>query len=400
MKKITVIGAGFAGLTLSLRLAQKGFQVDLYEKSSRVGGLLRTEYTPHGMAEKAANGLLVTESVMQLFDELQVSKALPLQESSKRYIFRNHPSRWPLKIFESLGLLARMAPKMIFRKSALIPRPHETLQQWGLRNLGAAGTEWLLLPGMQGVYGDLTTDLSASLVLGPLFRRKRKGARKYKGLISCEKGMQELIDALHQKVVSLGVQVHLSSEADLSVNTPLVIATSLSAAQKMLPLRNSAVAAVFAKIATRPLISLTLFFKSAPTQYQGFGCLIPQNAGLQTLGVLMNSFIFPKRGSSHSETWILKDSPGVSDEHLLKTVAQERAQILEAHDELVDYRVSRWPEALPMYDLSLEKALEKLAQIPSDKKTYLHGNYLGGIGLSKILERSEELAEQIARDHA
>jgi oxygen-dependent protoporphyrinogen oxidase len=63
---------------------------------------------------------------------------------------------------------------------------------------------------------------------------------------------------------------------------------------------------------------------------------------------------------------------------------------------LVDYRIHRWKNALPLYDVELEKVLRDLKKLPKD--LYLHGNYMGGIGLSKILDRSKELAEEIAND--
>ncbi|MBI5114893.1 FAD-dependent oxidoreductase [Candidatus Poribacteria bacterium] len=41
-KKIVILGAGLAGLRLGARLSEKGFQVELHEKESFVGGLLQT----------------------------------------------------------------------------------------------------------------------------------------------------------------------------------------------------------------------------------------------------------------------------------------------------------------------------------------------------------------------
>lgn len=38
MKKAIIIGAGFGGLSLAIRLQSKGYQVDLFEKNSQPGG--------------------------------------------------------------------------------------------------------------------------------------------------------------------------------------------------------------------------------------------------------------------------------------------------------------------------------------------------------------------------
>ena len=41
MKKIAVIGSGFAGLTSSIELAALGYDVTLYEKNTQAGGRAR-----------------------------------------------------------------------------------------------------------------------------------------------------------------------------------------------------------------------------------------------------------------------------------------------------------------------------------------------------------------------
>jgi oxygen-dependent protoporphyrinogen oxidase len=192
MKKISVIGAGFAGLTISLRLAQKGFSVDLYEKSSRVGGLLGTDKTPYGISEKAANALIRSQKSEELFAELNVPKSFPLESSKKRFIFRDGPSKWPLKFSETVILISRLLPKLIFSQTSLRPHENETLENWGIRNLGASGTRYLLGPAMQGIYGNEISGLSSKLILGGLFTKKRE---KYKGLLTGPGGMQDLARA-------------------------------------------------------------------------------------------------------------------------------------------------------------------------------------------------------------
>ena len=41
MKKVAVIGSGFAGLTSAIELASKGYQVTIFEKNSSIGGRAR-----------------------------------------------------------------------------------------------------------------------------------------------------------------------------------------------------------------------------------------------------------------------------------------------------------------------------------------------------------------------
>ncbi len=401
MKKVSVIGAGFAGMTLSLQLAKKGFQVDLYEKSSRVGGLLGTDVLDSGIAERAANALIRTDNVESLFQELGLAPVLPLDSAKKRFLFRDKPRAWPLRFWETLCFISCLGSKVLRGKKTLIPRSQETLKTWGERNLGSAPTQYILGPAMQGIYGNDVTGLSASLILGPLFHRKKKN--RYGGLVSGPQGMQNIVDKLEMKLRALGVQIHLNSSVDIkSLQHPVVVATSAAVAANLLSNVAPSTSALLAKIRMSSLMSVTMFFAKAQSTYKGFGCLIPRRVGLQSLGILMNSYIFPDRDKVYNETWILGgvDNEAVlhlSDTDLLRLLAEERHRILGNTERLVDVRINRWKNALPYYDLQLEESLNLLKALPSSENIFLHGNYLSGIGLSKILDRSEELAQEILK---
>lgn len=403
MKKVSVIGAGFAGLTVALQLAKKGFAVDLYEGSSRVGGLLGTESSPYGLAEHAANALIRTEKSDELFRELGLSAHLPLESSKKRFIFRDHPRTWPLRLTETLTLITKVLPRLLRGKKSLQPQKGQTLQEWGTATLGESATRFILGPAMQGIYGNDIHELSASLILGPVFSKKKKS--RYKGLLTGRNGMQELIDALEKKLRDLRVTIHLNSKVKVSdVSGPVVIATSASAAGKILEETQPALAQTLQKIRMSSLLSVTLFFDKAQNDYQGFGCLIPRGYGLKSLGVLMNSYIFAHRNKFYNETWILGGAAeesllDLSDSELLELLHKERLRILGNATAPCHSHIQRWKNALPFYDLTLEKVLEELKSQPLPENLYLHGNYLGGIGLSKILERSHALAEEIASRH-
>jgi oxygen-dependent protoporphyrinogen oxidase len=129
--------------------------------------------------------------------------------------------------------------------------------------------------------------------------------------------------------------------------------------------------------------------------------LIPRGYNIKALGILMNSYIFKDRDKVYNETWILggvkeADLLKHSDDHILKLIAEERFKILGQKDVLLDFRINRWDHALPYYDLKLEAAQAELAKTTLPADIFLHGNFLSGIGLSKILERSDRLSDEIA----
>ncbi len=399
MKTISVIGGGFAGLTLTLKLCQRGFHVDLYEASPRLGGLLGTDFTEHGLAERAANSLIRTERVEALFKELDLTPLPSSEFAKKRFLYREKICSWPLSPFETFSLCFRLIPKIFKGKMAFKPNPQETLQAWGERLIGPAATQYILEPALQGIYGGELSRLSAHLILTPLLMKKK--TNKYKGLLSAPLGMQDLVDHLEKKIKTLDVNLHLNTSADLrQLQGPLIIATSAKSASKILSSTHPQVTQILDRIHMLSLLSVTLFFDKPQALFKGFGCLIPRISNFKSLGFLMNPYIFPSRHTTYNETWILggqeNDLLNFSDQEILSLIEKERSQILNLHEKtnIVDYRINRWEKALPYYDLQLEKALEDLPRsLP--KSIMLHGNYLEGIGLSRILERSESIAEKM-----
>ena len=113
--------------------------------------------------------------------------------------------------------------------------------------------------------------------------------------------------------------------------------------------------------------------------------------------MLFNDSIFEGRGPAHAETWIFGGAldPGVVDlteAEFADLIASEREKFYGQHDQPLDVCVTRWPGALPHYSIELEKILMRLPAPP--KNISLVGNYLGRIGLAKILERSAVVAGQ------
>ena len=184
----------------------------------------------------------------------------------------------------------------------------------------------------------------------------------------------------------------------------LVIATSACDATSILQkLDDSSAlenAALLNKVVMEPLISATCFFEKAPTQYQGFGILFPRGQGVRPLGVLMNDLIFNRPAKAHSETWILggaldRQIIDLPDAEIINLVEKTHGLVFDETQKVLEYQITRWPRALPHYTIEHN---EIITQLKPMKKVFLHGNYLGQLGLSRLLEKSEQLAEVIAKD--
>jgi oxygen-dependent protoporphyrinogen oxidase len=218
--------------------------------------------------------------------------------------------------------------------------------------------------------------------------------------------MQDLINKLEHKCRDLGVNFHLNSQISIQdlKGSAIVIATSANAAHILTKDYAPTISHLLSQIKMSSLMSVTVFFEKFQTKFKGFGCLIPREMNIQTLGILMNSYIFKDRDKTYNETWIMggyhnEQLLEKTDSQIIELIQKERQQVLQDSSKILSYRINRWSKALPYYDVDLEIILEKLSKENLPEGLYLHGNYLSGIGLSKILEKSDLIAAQIEKDY-
>lgn len=394
-KEFKILGGGFSGLSLAWYLNKLGHDVSIYEKSNRLGGLLGTNKNQNGLAERAANGIMNSDLLMELTQDLGLEPIFSRDEAKKRYIERDGPQRFPLKFGETMDLLTKVTPLLWQGKERMRPLSHETLKDWGYRRLGAGATNWLIKPAMNGIYAGDVAKMSAKLITNSLIFSKPES--KVKGLMSFKSGMQELVGALEAKLRQKGVEIYLETETKIQPHENWIISTSANAAASAIKNIDPESSLALAKIQILPLITVTAFFEKSLPDIEGFGCLFADRSRTRALGVLMNSNIYNHRGPKYSEGWIFGgaldlDIMQMSDEAIKNEILKTRKEVFKSDEQIIDMVITRWPQALPHYTVELEDIIEKLNR----SKIQLHGNYLSGIGLSHILSRSKKLADQLA----
>lgn len=403
---VTVIGAGFSGLSAAYYLDRAGYEVELVERAGHPGGLIATVRTEWGLVETAATGAMNTQRLEELARDLGVQLLCPARTARKRYIYRNGPSRFPLRLAEIpsfAGFLARLA----LARASVAPRPAESVRAWAMRVMGPGAAHYLAEGALQGIYSGNPEELSASLILGRFFeRRPREPRPRYRGIVAPAGGMGELIEALYDKLLERGVifREHTAFVFQGAPRHPHVIATGAASARALLDPVAPALARALHSLSLSSMITVTAFFPEHCVH--GFGCLFPPVERRRALGVLVNTDIFPNRSRDYvAETWILGGAPGassmlaadlaaLSDERVMNLVLEERHSAFGNTDRPAGFRVTRWPEAIPHYAIPLELALPQLER--GGDNLYLHGNYMGHIGLAKILDRAAALPSQIA----
>lgn len=395
MKRVTIVGGGFSGLTTAYYLAKDGVPVTLVEKDDRLGGMVDTLATPHGLVETAASGIRSTGRLEQLCRELDVPLVVTKKESRRRYLFRDgEPRQWPLGFAESLGFIGRLLGRVA--TGTFRPRPGETIEVWGRRVLGAPATEKILGAALQGIYAGDPAKLSASLILA----KKEKPAKgQMRGLVAPPNGLAQLTAALADRLRTMDVEIRTGTTIDaLPDNGPVVVATSARDAARLLAGRAPDASKAIGSIEMVPLLRVTAFFDSSENTVPGFGTLFPRNEGVRALGVLFNTNIFPNRGEGHSESWIYggaqdREILDFDDAALFDVLRKDRERLFGRHTEASALYPQRWHVGLPHYDLGLERLTGNGIRLPDN--LHLAGNYLRGIGLPLLLERSFAVAREI-----
>lgn len=396
--KVRIVGAGFSGLTLAYFLTKKNIEVEIFDSADRVGGLISTQFTPQGLIETAANGVWNSSLFEELIHDVNVPLAVQKPERKKRYIFRRTLKRWPLTIGESAAFVSRFGFRWLTR--SLKPEPNETIEMWGERVGGRAFARYLLAPALQGIYAGSAARMSAELILARFFQKKKIKKPQIKGTVAPERGMGQLMQALELWLKERGATFTFSQPVLALSDSPWVLATSAWSAAEILKSAAPEAAEALTKAESLPLISATLFFQQVPERFRGFGCLFPEDEKFHSLGVLFNTDIFEKRGRGHSETWILggahhRNLIEKSDEEIVSIILADRVRLFSQFAKPIQVTITRWPKALPHYTVDWKETLANL-QIP--ESIHLTGNYLGHIGLSRILEYNHDLAGKLAKE--
>jgi protoporphyrinogen/coproporphyrinogen III oxidase len=395
MKRVTVVGGGFSGLTTAYYLARRGIEVNLVERQPRLGGLVDTVQTPHGPVEAGASGIRSTGRLEELCRELGVPLLTTMKESRKRYLFRDgEPRQWPLGFGESLGFAGRLGSALVTR--SFRPRDGETVEAWGRRVIGPAATSKILGAALQGIYAGDPAVMSAAAIFG---RREKPPKGELRGLVAPPAGLAQLTAALAAKLAELGVEITTGAAVDTLPDGTVVISTSASDASRLLAGRAPEAARMLGAIDMVPLIRVTAFYPQAENTVKGFGVLFPRNEGVRALGVLINTNIFPDRGEGHSESWIYagaqdREILDLDDAALFEVMDRDRERLYGRHTPPLARYPQRWSVGLPHYDRRVEEIVKN--GVPLPEGIHLAGNYLRGIGLPMLLERSYAVAAEIA----
>ncbi len=405
--KVSIIGAGFSGLALSYYLVKKGFAVDVYDKKSKVGGLIETVVSPWGQYEKAAGSFLNSAQIEEMSRTIGVPLiSLPPYGKRKYIYWGNRPQSFPFGIHDTFALL-RLISLFLFKPKKYRPLHQEEIGQWAKRVLGSH-MQKIVCTALQGIYGGQTEKLSASLLFGPRLQKNQKKPQKTtklelgRGSVYPQTGMEGWMKALQAWLEQnhvrffLGKSCHKDQVSKIDnyvvVCIPAYYLEQCGWAKLFGPFCNIQYSSI---IAIHTFRRWDLAQKQAP-RIRGFGCLFPVQSGFHSLGVIFPEGQFQSNHAPYlQERWLIgqQSLEKMNNEEFFAKIESDFYKLHSQRPHFLHKEVIRHPHALPRYNLYLENILrEKPVQTG---RYYLFGNYIGSIGLTKLAERAQELAQKI-----
>lgn len=390
VKNATVIGGGIAGMLTTYTLVKKGYTVDLFEASGRLGGLIQTLQTPYGMAETGANTLPATPETLAFLKDIGVNVLPAPNDIGKGLIWRDGEARrFPLKPLEAA---------IAFIKAAFIKSDgkEKSFSDWTKIHLGQAALDYLIDPISHGIYGtspehlEIPTAFKMLLVpegktllkhLWPLRKRPKRL------LIAPKEGMQEIVERLEDYFYKTGrVRVHLKFPPYAHPQTPnVVLCVPAYALGQYLPELKEAAD----KIVYSSMVTATVFVKKEflPPLPRSFGLLIPRAEKSNILGIIFTSLLFPNRvyNKEYESFTVMMKTMRDDDAAVKESITKALERFLGAKAEPTFYSITRWPKAIPAYNENVRHFWNKaVSELPPG--TLVFGNYTGDISLRGMIE--------------
>ena len=447
-----VIGAGIAGLTIAHRLNRAGNSVLVLEASGRVGGAIQTHRDGDFLVECGPNTVRGTHpEVGELIEEagLLEERIVASRSAKKRYIVRGGkpvamPMSPPAFIKTSLFSIRaklRLAAEPFIRRAN--PEKEETVAEFVHRRLGKEFLDYAIDPFVSGVHAGRPQDLSVSqvfprlveieqrygsLILGQIrgaSERKRRAEkpRSAAPMFSFARGLDRLPRELARQLgeaVLIGCTVtgfaregrewavEYSDAADRQQSVrslSVVYCGGLQQADLLKPLGPET--DLLQGVYYPPLCVIALGYRRDDVGHplDGFGLLVPSIEKRNILGALFTSTLFEGRapdghvlitafvGGSQQPEMTNGD-----DQRIIRTAEDDLRDLLDIHGRSVFRHVTRWPTAIPQYNLGyggVKNALTALEKRHTG--LFFAGNYRSGISVSDTIHFSYKISETIGK---
>lgn len=448
---IIVVGGGISGLASAWWLQQRGLRVLLLEAATRTGGCIGTTRTHGCLIEAGPNSILDTSPLLgRLLDELAISaERVPANPAAhNRFILKNG-ALMPVPLsplaFLATPLFSARAKLRLLREPFIGRAPadsEETVAQFVRRRLGGEFLDYAINPFVGGVYAgrpDLLSVRAAfprlhaleqqygSLIRGQIFgaARRARDAQKSKhaaAMFSFRDGMETLTAAITRRLarMELGCAVEAvvkdgngyvvtarRDDAALAFRAKTVVLSvpAWAAAPLVSPFAPAGAAALQA-IPYPPLAVVCSAYAQGAIRHplNGFGVLVPECEGRQTLGTIFSSTLFEQRapaGQVLLTTFVggmrQPELARLDEAALVALVQRELAALLGVNAAPEFVQVRQWARAIPQYTLGHAARMQALDALErAAPGLFLCANYRGGVAVADCVTAADRVTTAVA----
>lgn len=459
MKRVAIVGGGIAGLSAAYYLEkarQQGAAFDwkLFEKSGRLGGVIRTEYRDGFILEAGPDSFVTMKhDAAQLCRDLGLGDQIIHSNDFQRKTYivvkgRLVPIPDGLQFMVPTRILPMITTRLFSLRTKIRmmgeifspPRNQdqdESVGDFVRRHFGQEMVDRVAEPLLAGVYGGNANSLSVRAVLprfaemeqrdGSLIRAALNGLKKAAQaepqplFTSLRKGMQQMVDALAAAVPASSLRIQQPVNYIQRANAAWVVNTSDGNENfdaiflaVPAPLAAALVSAFLPQAATR--LKEIQYSSSAGVLLAcgnlelppGFGFLVPAAEKRKMMACTFVHKKFSYRVPEGStllrcffSTARVPNLMQFSDEELLGFARQEIQEILGLEVKPAFTRVFRSPYGLPQYETGhLERMAEIEAQLKQNPGFYLIGNSLKGLGVPDCIRSGRVAVEELVKETA
>ncbi len=449
--RIAILGAGISGLATAWFLKRfLGSQIHLtvIEGNQRVGGWIQTLQTEGFLFEQGPRSCRskgTGHETLALIENLGLQDQIltPHSDACNRYLY-NGQSLQPLPkhLWEiPLNSLTSGWPKALWRDWRMPKRQEEdeSIQSFFTRRIGKSWTDRLIDPFVSGIYAGDCSRLSLKSCF-PLFDQWEqqkgsllRGAWRHRAtpvhqtsfiqkirqspMFSFREGMESLPRALARELkdcLYLGQAVHRLHFKEQKIEIHLENGERLMADQVISTLPafalSSALAAhplVASQLMELPYASVAVInigFQQAVLPFKGFGYLIPSQLGMQLLGCIWDSCVFPQQNVQNQTrlTLMMGGTHHPEVEHMLDQELKEQALIslrnqmgIRAEPQVMQVKKAQY--AIPQFEVGYsiwKKKVQEAMHCLSPHLT-LSGSAWTGVSINDCVAQAHQLAQQI-----
>ncbi|CAA3015124.1 protoporphyrinogen oxidase 1, chloroplastic [Olea europaea subsp. europaea] len=465
-----IVGAGISGLCIAQALVTKHQNSNLMVTEARdsVGGNITTVERDGYLWEEGPNSFQPSDPILTMALDSGLKNELVLGDpNAPRFVLWNGKLRpvpakpTDLPLFDLMSIPGKI--RAGFGAIGLRPSPpghEETVEEFVRRNLGSEVFERLIEPFCSGVYAGDPSKLSMKAAFGKVWKLEQNGGSIIGGTIkaiqekssipktlrdprlpkpkgqtvgSFRKGLIMLPNAIFSR---LGNKVKLSwnlssiTKSDnglytllyetpdgmVSLESKSVVMTVPSYVASSILHPVSAVAAdSLSKFYYPPVAAVTISYPKEAIreeclidgELKGFGQLHPRSQGVETLGTIYSSSLFPNRAPP-GRILLLNYIGGVTNTGIM---SKTESQLVEAVDrdlrkmlinpnaqEPLVLGIRKWPQAIPQFNVGHLDVLDAAKSALNDggfKGVFLGGNYVSGVALGRCVEGAYEVAAEV-----